>query len=155
MNNRFKNYINNLALNIKIQEFDNHTRTSQDAANILNCNIGQIAKSIVLIDRQTDSLVIVITSGANRVDLDKVSRILKTTIEKASSKEVKTKSGYEPGGVAPIGFKEHAVILMDQDLLSFDKIWPSAGTLNSLFQIKPSELLKISNAQIVDIALEK
>ena len=125
------------------------TRTSQDAADQLGCEVAHIAKSILF---QTDNgPVLVITSGANRVDRKKVKSIIGCKASMADAENVLESTGYRIGGVPPFGHPRQLTVLMDEDLLQYDIVWGAGGTPQTVFPITPDELLRLSRAAIADV----
>ena len=129
------------------------THTAQAAADALGCSIGEIAKSIIF--RAGERAVLVITSGKNRVDDKKVATLIGLTLSKADADFVRAQTGFVIGGVAPLAHTVAPIVLMDQDLLAFERVWPAAGHPNSMFQISPKQLAEITQARVADIALIK
>lgn len=158
-----------------LKVFGASTKTSQDAANQIGCSLAQIGKSMIF--RAGDKPVLVITSGVNRVSIEKLflalqsrSNVLKTTthpppsqvsfgphlrmedIKKADADFVYDTTGFPIGGVAPFGHKtpiEH--IFIDRDLMQFETIWCAGGTPHAVFEITPQKLVEITHANIADI----
>ena len=129
------------------------THTAQAAADALGCSIGEIAKSIIF--RAGERAVLVITSGKNRVDDKKVAALIGLTLSKADADFVRAQTGFVIGGVAPLAHTVAPIVLMDQDLLAFERVWPAAGHPNTMFQISPKQLAEITQARVADIALNK
>ena len=129
------------------------THTAQAAADALRCTIGEIAKSIIF--RAGERAVLVITSGKNRVDDKKVAALIGMTLSKADADFVRAQTGFVIGGVAPLAHTIAPVVLMDRDLLGFERVWPAAGHPNTMFQIAPAMLAEIAQAEIADVALIK
>ena len=102
-------------------------KTSAEAAAGLGCSVAQIAKSILFRRRDDDAPVLVIASGANRVDEKKVAAQV-GDIGRADAKFVREKTGYAIGGVCPIGHATEPVTLIDADLLALDSLWAAAGS---------------------------
>jgi prolyl-tRNA editing enzyme YbaK/EbsC (Cys-tRNA(Pro) deacylase) len=126
------------------------TRTSEDAAKQLGCDISHIAKSIVFSGKE--GAVVVITSGSNRVDRKKkLKRILGYKPGQATPEYVLENTGYSIGGVPPFGHLENTEIIMDEDLFNYIIIWGAGGTADTVFPITPDELHKISQAAIKDV----
>jgi prolyl-tRNA editing enzyme YbaK/EbsC (Cys-tRNA(Pro) deacylase) len=132
-------------------EHENPGRTAAEAALLLRCDIAQIAKSIIFKNAVTGRSVLVITSGANRVDEKKVTAILGDTLAKADAAFVREQTGFAIGGVPPLAHANPGAILLDEDLLKFDQVFPAGGTPHAMFAIDPNELLRISGAQAADI----
>ncbi len=127
-------------------------RTSAQAAAGLACEIAQIAKSIVFRRLADDAPVLVIASGANRVDEAKVTALV-GAIGKADAQYVRDKTGYAIGGVAPIAHATPPVTLIDIDLLAFDSLWAAAGHPHAVFNLTPQQLLILTGAPVADVAL--
>lgn len=127
-------------------------RTSAEAAQGLGCDVAEIAKSIVFRRLSDDAAVMVIASGANRVDESKVAAIV-GAIGKADAKFVKERIGYAIGGVCPIGHVEKSVMLIDGDLLQLGSIWVAAGHPHAVFNLTPTQLQAMTAAPIADVAL--
>jgi prolyl-tRNA editing enzyme YbaK/EbsC (Cys-tRNA(Pro) deacylase) len=127
-------------------------KTSAEAAAGLGCSVAQIAKSILFRRRDDDAPVLVVASGANRVDEEKVAQRV-GGIARADAKFVREKTGYAIGGVCPIGHVTAPVTLIDADLLQLDSLWAAAGHPHAVFNLSPQELIALTGAPVVDIAL--
>jgi prolyl-tRNA editing enzyme YbaK/EbsC (Cys-tRNA(Pro) deacylase) len=127
-------------------------KTSAEAAAGLGCSVAEIAKSIVFRRESDDAAVMVVASGANRVDEQKVAAIV-GPLGKADAKFVRDRIGYAIGGVSPIGHLQKTVMLIDQDLLQFDSVWAAAGHPHAVFNLTPQQLLVMTGAPVADVAL--
>lgn len=127
-------------------------KTSAEAAAGLGCEIGAIAKSIIFKRVADEVAVLVIASGATRVDEAKVAALL-GPISKADAKFVKQRTGYAIGGVCPIGHLTPSVILIEQGLLQWPSIWAAAGHPHAVFNLTPQQLQQMTGAPVVDAAL--
>ena len=126
------------------------TRTSEDAARQLQCDVSNIAKSIVF--EGQDMAIVVITSGSNRVDRKKkLKKILGYKPGQATPEYVLESTGYEVGGVPPFGHLKETIKIIDEDLFKYDLIWGAGGTADTVFPITPEELKEISKAEIRDV----
>ena len=132
-----------------ISEFPAGTRTAEDAAAAVGCTVAQIAKSIVF--RAGDRAVVVIASGANRVDARKVEAALGVAIKRADAEFVRTATGFAIGGVAPVGHLTPPLLVFDRDLLALDPIWAAAGSPSHVFPTDPRGLLGMTGAVVADI----
>jgi len=150
MNNNFINFLKNNNLDIKIHDFDEFTHTAIQAATALNCDVSQIAKSLIF-KSVSGKPILIIASGGNRVDETKIANLLGESIGKADADFVKNSTGYTIGGVPPFAFLNPITTFIDEDLLKFDHIWAAAGTNNSVFSLTPTDLVKLSHGQVVDI----
>ncbi|MBR7793987.1 YbaK/EbsC family protein [Undibacterium sp. FT147W] len=128
-------------------------RTSAEAAAGLGCSIAEIAKSIVFRRVADDAAVMVVASGSNRVDEKKVAAIV-GALAKADARFVREKIGYAIGGVCPVGHLQKSVMLIDQDLLQYPKVWAAAGHPHAVFSLTPQQLVAMTAAPVADIALQ-
>jgi prolyl-tRNA editing enzyme YbaK/EbsC (Cys-tRNA(Pro) deacylase) len=127
-------------------------KTSAEAAAGLGCGVAEIAKSIVFRRLSDDAAVMVIASGANRVDEQKVTAIV-GAVGRADARFVKERIGYAIGGVCPIGHLEKTLMLIDQDLLQLDSVWAAAGHPHAVFNLTPQQLVAMTGARVADVAL--
>lgn len=125
-------------------------RTSQEAADALNIEVGQVAKSVIFRRKSDDAAVLVVTSGDRRVDEKKVAAIV-GPIGRADANFVKTRTGFSIGGVAPIAHANTPVTLIDRDLFRFGEVWAAAGHPNGVFKLSPQQLEALTAAPVVDI----
>jgi len=135
-----------------VQAFPEGTRSAADAAAAVGCEVAQIAKSIVF--RGGERVVLVIASGANRVDTAKVAAATGLTIKRADGGWVRDVTGFAIGGVAPLGHLSPPVVLVDEDLFAFDRVWAAAGSPMHVFATTPDEVLRISGGQRAEIRAE-
>ncbi len=126
------------------------TRTAADAAAAVGCSVAQIAKSIVF--RAAERPVVVITSGANRVDPAKAAAALGVTLARADADWVRDVTGFAIGGVAPVGHRTPPLLLLDEDLLALDPIWAAAGSPSHVFRTSAAELRRITGALVAAVA---
>lgn len=127
-------------------------KTSAEAASGLGCSVAAIAKSIVFRRLADDAAVMVVASGANRVDEQKVAALV-GPIGKADARFVRDRIGYAIGGVCPIGHAGPTMMLIDNDLLKLDQLWAAAGHPHAVFRLTPAQLLVMTGAPLADVAL--
>ena len=136
---------------ITVQRYPQGTRTAADAASAIGCPVGAIAKSIVLMSDA--GAVLVLTSGANRVDYAKVAAALSTSgVRQANADEARAATGYPIGGTAPWGHPAPLPILCDADLLAYDTVWAAAGTPDTVFPLPVAKLLELTAATTAEVA---
>ncbi len=126
-------------------------KTSAEAAASLGCEVAEIAKSIVFRRLADDMAVMVIASGANRIDETKVAA-LAGPIGKANARFVKEKIGYAIGGVCPIGHVTPTLVMIDRNLFNFASVWAAAGHPHAVFNLSPAQLQAMTGAATVDAA---
>jgi len=136
----------------RVVELPLSARTASEAAAAIGCRVEQIAKSLVF--RRVDSglPVLVVASGANRVDERLVSSQLKTEIAMADAAYVRSTTGFAIGGVPPLGHDLPLQTLIDQDLLRLDTIWAAAGTPNAVFSVRPDQLVQATGGSVIPVS---
>lgn len=132
-----------------ITAFPEGTRTAQDAANAVGCEVAQIAKSIVL--RAGERVVLVIASGANRVDTRKIAALIGQPVKSADGRWVRDVTGFAIGGVSPVGHTASPRIFIDEDLLALDPVWAAAGTPQHVFRTSPMDLVRMTGGEVADV----
>lgn len=134
-----------------VEEFPEGTKTAADAADAVGCDVAQIASSIVLV--ADDEVVVSVTSGANRADLEKVAAAVGAdTARMADANEVKEATGWSIGGVPPICHERSLPVVFDETLAGFDTVWAAAGTPTAVFAVSPEALVEMSGSEVVDVA---
>jgi prolyl-tRNA editing enzyme YbaK/EbsC (Cys-tRNA(Pro) deacylase) len=145
---RIQGALNALGAKLEVVELPASTRTSAEAAAAIGCSIKQIAKSIIFRSITTDKPVMVIASGPNRVDEEKIRGIIGEGIEKADAEFVRKATGFAIGGIPPIGHAEPITTIIDEDLLKLDEIWAAAGTPNAVFKLNPAILVQMTGGSV-------
>lgn len=148
---RIQKILHEHKLDIKVIEFKEITRTSQEAATTIGCEVGQIAKTLIFRCQTTRKPICIIASGKNRVDERKIVQIIGEEIEKPDAEYVLKHTSFAIGGVPPVGYDLEIKSLIDEDLMEYVEIWAAAGTPNSVFRLSPDDLLKITQGRIVSI----
>ena len=126
-------------------------RTAAEAARALGCRVDQIAKSLVFRGAQSQRAVLVITSGANRVDEQKVAGLIAEPIARADADFVRARTGYAIGGVPPIAHAEPLTVLIDEDLMQWPEIWAAAGHPNTVFKLTPADLVRLTGGRVAAV----
>lgn len=140
-----------LGLSLDVKEFPQTTRTSAEAAAAIGCEVAQIAKSLVFKGKQSGRAILVIASGANRVNEKAVAALVNEPIERPDADFVRAKTGFVIGGVPPLAHAEPLETLIDEDLVQFSKIWAAAGTPNAVFRLTPADLPRMTNGRVVNV----
>jgi len=135
----------------QVSEFPASTRTSAEAAAAIGCTVAQIAKSLVFRAKDSGRPVLVIASGANRVDEKAVGRLLGEKLGRADADFVREATGFAIGGVPPVGHRVAPVIFVDADLMALAEIWAAAGTPNAVFRLTPEALVALTGGQVADL----
>lgn len=146
---RVRQTLGSMGFTVKVTEFSESTRTAAEAAAAVGTTVGQIAKSLVFM--VGDEPVLVLASGANRVDMEKMSRLLGKKITRADAETVRRITGFSIGGVPPVGHSTRLKTIADEDLLNFPVVYAAAGTPNAVFAVSPRDLVRITEAEVVNI----
>jgi len=149
---RVQQALDALGIPRKVIELSVSARTSREAAAALGVSAAQIAKSLVF--TANGSPVLVIASGANRVDELKLARLAGGKIRKADPETVKQATGFAIGGVPPLGHPAPLPTFIDRDLLRYEVIYPAGGVPECVFPISPDELLRATGGTLADLRVE-
>lgn len=148
---RFQAVLDRDAPGLEVVEFHQPSRTAQQAADAIGCELDQIVKSL-LFRGDDERPVLVLTAGGNRVDEAAVGARLGRTVKMADAAFVRAHTGYAIGGVPPFGHPDPVETLIDEDLLGFVEIWAAAGTPNAVFAIAPDRLLEITGGSRIRVS---
>lgn len=128
-----------LGLDIRPVTFENETRTAEQAATEIGCDVAAIVKTLAF---QADGRVLLfLMSGANRLDLRRAAQAAGVAaVEKADAALTKSATGFSIGGVPPFGHASDLPVIVDEDLLRFEQVWAAGGRPDTVFPIDPSHL---------------
>lgn len=126
------------------------TRTAEDAARAIGVAVGQIVKSLVF--RAGDDTLVVLCSGALRVDEVKLANLVGTAVRRATANEAKAATGYAIGGVPPFAHATPCRVLCDTALPTYDVVWAACGLPDAVFPVAPEALVRLSAATVVDVS---
>jgi prolyl-tRNA editing enzyme YbaK/EbsC (Cys-tRNA(Pro) deacylase) len=147
---RFRERAATHGVEVAAREFPQGTRTAEDAAAAIGCDVGQIVKSLVFV--ADDEPVLVLTSGANRVHEPTLRDVLGAgAVRKADADEVRAATGYAIGGTPPFGHDRPLRVVCDRDLTDHDEVWAAAGTPSTVFPLPPDRLLEVTGAEVVTL----
>jgi len=133
-----------------ILELQHSTRSASEAAEAVGCDLARIVKSLVF--RTPKGMpILVLTSGANRVNERGLGDRLGERLERADADFVRQHTGYAIGGVPPLGHGTPLRTVIDQDLMAHASIWAAAGTPNALFEVRPGDLARWCSAEILAV----
>jgi Cys-tRNA(Pro) deacylase len=148
---RVQDALDAAGIDTRIIEYDVPARTSAEAAAVLGCTVAQIAKSLVF-RTQSGTPVLVIASGANRVDEKKVAALAGEPIGKADAAFVREATGYAIGGIPPLAHAKLLRAFVDRNLLSYDTVYAAGGTPHAMFPIEPADLVRVAKAEVAETA---
>ena len=148
---KIQDLIHSLGYEYTVIEHAESTRTAQEAADRAGCELGQIVKSLIFKGKDSGKPILVLTSGANRVDEKRISEYAGEPIGRADADFVRAVTGFAIGGVPPFGHVQKMETYFDEDFLQYENIWAAAGTPNAIFEVKTSDLEKMTGARTVRV----
>jgi prolyl-tRNA editing enzyme YbaK/EbsC (Cys-tRNA(Pro) deacylase) len=139
-------------LRAEIVELPGAARTAQAAADFLGCQVGQIANSLVFRAQTSDRAVLVMSSGAKRVDLARLAAALQEPVGKADADFVRSRTGFAIGGVPPVGHADVGQIFVEKSLAAHRELWAAAGHPHTVFRLSYDELVRVTGGAQADLA---
>jgi prolyl-tRNA editing enzyme YbaK/EbsC (Cys-tRNA(Pro) deacylase) len=134
---------------VEVRRFPEGTRTAEQAARAVGCELGQIVKSLVFV--ADGRPVLALTSGANRVDTVKLAALAGAReARRATPEEARAATGFAVGGTPPFGHPSRIRTFLDPDLLAYGEVWAAAGTPDAVFRTTPEELQRVTGAEVAD-----
>lgn len=148
---RVQSALAGFGLDLVVKEFPQSTRTAQEAADAIGCQVEQIVKSLIFQRKPSGKAVLITASGGNRVNEKRIKEILGEKIVRADADFVRQVTGYPIGGVPPLGHDQKIDTIIDEDLMQYDEIWAAAGTPTAVFRLTPEQLRQITAGKVVKI----
>ena len=143
--------IKSLGFDYTVVEHAGSTRTAQEAADRAGCELGQIVKSLIFKGKESGKPILVLTSGANRVDEQRIGEYAGEAISRADADFARAVTGFAIGGVPPVGHIQEIETYMDEDFLQYETVWAAAGTPNAIFRLKTSDLQEMTDARVARV----
>ena len=138
----------------KVIEAAESTRTAEEAAARVGCSVGQIVKSLIFKGKKSGKAILILTSGANRVDVKRIVAHAQEKIGRADPDFVRERTGFAIGGIPPLGHLHPIETYVDEDLLNFEEVWAAGGTPKALFKMPASKLEKMTSGKIIQVKQE-
>jgi prolyl-tRNA editing enzyme YbaK/EbsC (Cys-tRNA(Pro) deacylase) len=135
----------------RVRMLDEAVTTARAAAQHVGCPVGAIANSLIFSTDGGEPLLIM-TSGAHRVDMIKVGEQLGVELRRASPQFVRQHTGQPIGGVAPVGHPKPIRTLVDRALADFEQLWAAGGIPHAIFPLTYRELLALTGGVEADVA---
>ena len=146
---RVRDALARAGLSAGIVELPGAARTARAAADFLGCEVGQIANSLVF--RASERPLLVMSSGAKRVDLERLAALVGEPVGKADADFVRRHTGFAIGGVAPVGHGLERTFV-EKTLALYRELWAAAGHPHTVFRLSYGELLRITRGAEVELA---
>ncbi len=138
-------------LKIRILKMAQSTRTAQEAADAVGCDVSQIVKSLIFENTSINQLNLMLVSGVHNADMEYISICYGLSFARCEVRRVRDETGFAIGGVAPIGHLTPITVYMDRTLLNYSEVWAAAGRPDSVFSVDPKDLAKAIEAKLIDV----
>jgi prolyl-tRNA editing enzyme YbaK/EbsC (Cys-tRNA(Pro) deacylase) len=135
----------------RVVVFPASTRTADEAAKAIGCEVAQIAKSLIFRTKQTGRPILVLASGVNRVNEKAVASYVGEELGKADADFTREVTGFAIGGIPPVGHKQKIETYIDEDLLLYKELWAAAGTPNAVFNLDSAVLQDLTGGKIISV----
>jgi prolyl-tRNA editing enzyme YbaK/EbsC (Cys-tRNA(Pro) deacylase) len=149
---RVRSALSDAGIAAEVVTLPDAARTARAAADAIGCDVAQIANSLVFRCERSGTPLLVMTSGANRVDTARVAALIGEPIGKADASFVRGSTGFAIGGVAPVGHVAPVRTLIDRGLFRHAEIWAAAGHPHTVFRLSPDALLRVTGGTVADVA---
>jgi len=134
-----------------VLELADSTRSAAEAAAAVGCDVAQIAKSLIFQGKSSGDAILIIASGANRVNEKAVAKHLGEKLTRPDADFVREETGFAIGGVPPLGHTKQLRTVIDEDLLALTQIYAAAGHPFALFALRPDELVQMTGGEVLSI----
>ena len=125
---------------------------ADDAAQACGCIAAQIIKSIIVVNTDTNALILFLVSGSNNIDLLETSNVLNANLTMAKPTDVKNRIGFAIGGVSPLGHQTKLATYIDSTLLKYSEVWAAAGHPSIVFKCDFNKLIRGISAKCLPIS---
>ncbi|HTR96628.1 MAG TPA: YbaK/EbsC family protein [Candidatus Acidoferrales bacterium] len=134
-----------------VLELAEPVKTAQAAADAVGCSVAQIVKSLVFRGETSGRALLVVASGARRVDTERLAVLAGESVAMGDPRFVRAATGFAIGGIPPLGHAQPLTVFVDSSLLALDSLWAAAGHPNSLFPLTPDELCRMTGGRVADV----
>lgn len=140
-------------LQVEVRRMGESTRTAEEAAAQCGVAAGQIVKSLIFKGSESEKLYLFLVAGDRRLDQEKAVTLVGEALVRADPREIRDRTGFAIGGVAPIGHTGPVEAYADRRLATYDVVWAAAGAHDAVFSCEPNALIAAADAQLADIAV--
>lgn len=143
--------LDQFGVSLSVVELPESTRSAQEAADAIGCQVGQIAKSLVFERIDSNRPVLIIARGDHRVEVDLLTDRFQESVKIADADYVRRETGYSIGGVPPVGHIKYIETYLDEGLFVFEQIWAAAGTPHAVFSLSPEQLQEVTQGKVIPV----
>ena len=149
---RVRDYLAAHGLAERVVTFEGSTKTAQLAAQAVDCQLGQIVKSLVFVDDGNRALLVLV-AGDRRGDSEAIARAAGVSkVSFADADTVRVATGYAIGGVSPFDLPDDLRVLVDDSFERFDEVYTAAGTPNSMVRLTVEQLVAVSFGDVAQVS---
>ena len=150
---RVRAFLEQHGLHEEIVEFAQSTKTAQEAADAMGCELGQIVKSLVF--AVEGRVVLALVAGDRRGDGEAIAREAGAggTARFADAETVRSATGYAIGGVSPFDLPADLLVFVDDSLSRFETVYPAAGTPSSMVRMVLADVIRLSGGRVARVSL--
>ena len=147
-----KRYLDGHGVNYRLHVVSGPTMTAQDAASQLHVPLETTIKSILFTDEKQTPILVILT-GDKRADRKKLASVVGVSKVRIATPEVtKASAGFEVGVMPPVAHKIKIVTVIDQKVMSTDKVYGGSGAAEALMEIDPRDIARLTDAKVADIS---
>ena len=148
---RVSAFLRDAAVDARVEECEAPTGTAEEAADAVGCTTAEIVKTLAFVcDERTAVLALV--PGDKRADERKIAGAAGCASARlAKPDEVRSATGFDPGGVSPFPHPPELRVLVDRQLLGHERVWVAAGSARHVAGLAPHDLVRLARAEAADI----
>jgi GrpB-like predicted nucleotidyltransferase (UPF0157 family)/prolyl-tRNA editing enzyme YbaK/EbsC (Cys-tRNA(Pro) deacylase) len=148
---RFMSYLELHGIRPVLIELPTTTHSAKAAAEAVTCDLSQIVKSLLFTGCQTGRAILVLVSGPNRADTQRLSEIVGEKVRLADAEQVLSVTGYPVGAVPPVGLTAEPFTIIDEDLSLQADVWISGGSDHALAKVPYQSLIDLTGGKVTPI----
>jgi GrpB-like predicted nucleotidyltransferase (UPF0157 family) len=149
--NHFIAYLESQDIKPELVELPITTHTATAAAEAVGSDLSQIVKSLIFMGRESGKAFLVLVSGPNKADVQRLSEIVGEKVQLADKETVLSLSGYSVGAVPPAGLKTRLSTIIDEDLGVHSQVWVSGGSDHAVARLLFRELVRLTDGKVTTI----
>jgi GrpB-like predicted nucleotidyltransferase (UPF0157 family)/prolyl-tRNA editing enzyme YbaK/EbsC (Cys-tRNA(Pro) deacylase) len=149
--NRFLSFLASQGIQPALVELPTTTHSALDAARAVKSDLSQIVKSLIFTGCESGRAILVLVSGPNKADIQRLSEIVGEKVQLADKQTVLTLSGYPVGAVPPAGLSTPLPTFIDEDLGAHAQVWVSGGTDHSVVALSFNELCSLTKGKVTTV----
>jgi prolyl-tRNA editing enzyme YbaK/EbsC (Cys-tRNA(Pro) deacylase) len=147
-----KRYLDGHGLDYKLHAANGPTMTTQDAATRLHVPLEKISKSILFTDEK-ETPILAILAGEKRAYSETLASVVGVSkVRIATPEATKGLACFEAGVMPPVAHKNRIATVIDQEVMSFSKVYGGSGTTEALMEIDPCDIARLTAAKVADIS---